>query len=72
MLCNLTASAEIRGGHTDPDANELYLIIDDDIKQFQGDTSSFGTGVFKSKSLYYLNQQVWALLKLKQRLILLR
>ena len=46
---NLTASAEIRGGHTDPDTNELYLIIDDDIKQFQGDTSSFGTGIFKSK-----------------------
>lgn len=35
-LVNLDASALIRGGFTDPDDNQLYLIIANQIKKFQG------------------------------------
>jgi len=48
-LVTLTTSEEIQGGFTDPDDNQLYLIIDNDIKKFQGDTSSNETLVFKTK-----------------------
>jgi hypothetical protein len=48
-LVTLTTSNEIQGGFTDPDDNQLYFIIDDDIKKFQGDTSSNETFVFKTK-----------------------
>ncbi len=44
----LTASEEIRGGFTDPDDNELYIIIDNDIKKFQGGTTD-QTCTWKSK-----------------------
>lgn len=48
-LVTLTTSEEIQGGFTDPDDNQLYFIIDNDIKKFQGDTSSNETLVFKTK-----------------------
>tara|TARA_B100000212_G_scaffold289972_1_gene231338 strand:+ start:43 stop:2028 length:1986 start_codon:yes stop_codon:yes gene_type:complete len=47
-LTNLDASALIRGGFTDPDDNELYLIIGNKIKKFQGSTNNL-TYNWKSK-----------------------
>jgi len=47
-IINLDASALIRGGFTDPDDNELYLIIGNKIKKFQGSSSSL-TYNWKSK-----------------------
>tara|TARA_Y100000361_G_scaffold21751_1_gene16935 strand:+ start:475 stop:2469 length:1995 start_codon:yes stop_codon:yes gene_type:complete len=47
-LTNLDASALIRGGFTDPDDNELYLIIGNKIKKFQGSTNDL-TYNWKSK-----------------------
>ena len=46
---NLDVSAEIRGGHTDPDDNQLYLIISNAIKKFQGDSSTNLTFNWRSK-----------------------
>jgi len=48
-LVNLDASAEIRGGFTDPDDSQLYLIISNAIKKFQGDSSTNLTYNWKSK-----------------------
>ena len=48
-LVNLDASGEIRGGHTDPDDSQLYLIISNAIKKFQGDSSTNLTYNWKSK-----------------------
>jgi hypothetical protein len=45
---NLDASALIRGGFTDPDDNELYLIIGNKIKKFQGSATAL-TYNWKSK-----------------------
>lgn len=45
---NLDASALIRGGFTDPDDNELYLIIGNKIKKFQGSSTAL-TYNWKSK-----------------------
>lgn len=45
----LTESAAIRGGFTDPDDNNAYLIIGDKIKKFQGNTSTTRTLTFKTK-----------------------
>jgi len=45
---NLDASALIRGGFTDPDDNELYIIIGNKIKKFQGSSTSL-TYNWKSK-----------------------
>ncbi len=39
-LVNLDASALIRGGFTDPDDNELYIIIGNKIKKFQGSSTA--------------------------------
>ena len=47
-LINLDASALIRGGFTDPDDNELYLIIANKIEKFQGSTNNL-TFNWKSK-----------------------
>ena len=47
-LVNLDASALIRGGFTDPDDNQLYLIIGNKIKKFQGSTNNL-TYNWKSK-----------------------
>ena len=48
-LINLSASGLIRGGHTDPDDDQLYLIISNTIKKFQGANSN-KTMVWKSKT----------------------
>ena len=47
-LVNLDASALIRGGFTDPDDSQLYLIIANRIKKFQGSNTSL-TYNWKSK-----------------------
>jgi len=47
-LVDLDASALIRGGFTDPDDNELYIIIGNKIKKFQGSTNNL-TYNWKSK-----------------------
>ena len=47
-LVNLDASALIRGGFTDPDNNELYIIIGNKIKKFQGSANNL-TYNWKSK-----------------------
>tara|TARA_R100001460_G_scaffold7255_1_gene18611 strand:+ start:2134 stop:4119 length:1986 start_codon:yes stop_codon:yes gene_type:complete len=47
-LTNLDASALIRGGFTDPDDNELYIIVGNKIKKFQGSSTSL-TYNWKSK-----------------------
>jgi len=47
-LVNLDASALIRGGFTDPDDSQLYLIISNTIKKFQGSNTSL-TYNWKSK-----------------------
>jgi len=46
---DLDASGLIRGGHTDPDDSQLYLIISNTIKKFQGDSSTNLTFNWKSK-----------------------
>jgi len=45
---DLDASALIRGGHTDPDNSQLYLIISNTIKKFQGSNTNL-TFNWKSK-----------------------
>ena len=45
---DLDASALIRGGHTDPDDSQLYLIISNTIKKFQGSGTNL-TFNWKSK-----------------------
>jgi hypothetical protein len=45
----LTESAAIRGGFTDPDDNNAYLIIQQKIKKFQGNTGTTRTLTFKTK-----------------------
>ena len=50
-LINLDAGALIRGGFTDPDDNELYLIIGNKIKKFQGSNTGL-TFNWKSKEFY--------------------
>jgi hypothetical protein len=45
---DLDASALIRGGHTDPDDSQLYLIISNTIKKFQGSNTNL-TFNWKSK-----------------------
>ena len=47
-LTSLSFSTEVQGGFTDPDDNELYMIIDDDIKKFQGGSTN-QTFTWKSK-----------------------
>jgi hypothetical protein len=47
-LTSLSFSTEVRGGFTDPDDNELYIIVDDDIKKFQGGSTN-QTFTWKSK-----------------------
>ena len=47
-LVNLDASALIRGGFTDPDDSQLYLIISNTIKKFQGSGTAL-TYNWKSK-----------------------
>ena len=47
-LTSLSFSTEVRGGFTDPDDNELYIIVDDDIKKFQGGSTN-ETFTWKSK-----------------------
>ena len=47
-LVDLDASALIRGGFTDPDDNQLYLIVGNKIKKFQGSTNNL-TYNWKSK-----------------------
>jgi hypothetical protein len=47
-LTSLSFSTEVQGGFTDPDDNELYMIIDDDIKKFQGGSTN-ETFTWKSK-----------------------
>ena len=44
----LSESNAVPGGFTDPDDNELYIIIDDDIKKFQGSATN-ETFTWKSK-----------------------
>lgn len=50
-LTNLEASALIRGGFTDPDDNELYLIIGNKLKKFQGSGTNLSYN-WKSKEFY--------------------
>lgn len=50
-LTNLDASALIRGGFTDPDDNELYLIIGNKLKKFQGSSTNLSYN-WKSKEFY--------------------
>tara|TARA_Y100001937_G_scaffold116414_1_gene168325 strand:+ start:504 stop:2504 length:2001 start_codon:yes stop_codon:yes gene_type:complete len=50
-LTNLEASALIRGGFTDPDDNELYLIIGNKLKKFQGSNTNLSYN-WKSKEFY--------------------
>ena len=47
-LLTQTSSTDAAGGFTDPDDNELYLIIDNTIKKFQGGTT-YQTFTWKSK-----------------------
>lgn len=47
-LTSLSFSTEVPGGFTDPDDNELYIIVDDDIKKFQGGSTN-ETFTWKSK-----------------------
>ena len=47
-LLTQTSSTDAAGGFTDPDDNELYLIIDNTIKKFQGVTT-YQTFTWKSK-----------------------
>tara|TARA_Y100000114_G_scaffold154172_1_gene175654 strand:+ start:604 stop:2598 length:1995 start_codon:yes stop_codon:yes gene_type:complete len=47
-LTNLDASALIRGGFTDPDDNELYLIVGNKLQKFQGSNTAL-TYNWKSK-----------------------
>jgi hypothetical protein len=47
-LTSLSFSTEVAGGFTDPDDNELYIIVDDDIKKFQGGSTN-ETFTWKSK-----------------------
>jgi len=47
-LTHLSFSTEVPGGFTDPDDNELYIIVDDDIKKFQGGSTN-ETFTWKSK-----------------------
>ena len=47
-LTNLDASALIRGGFTDPDTSELYIIIGNKLKKFQGSSTDL-TYNWKSK-----------------------
>ena len=47
-LVNLDVSSEIRGGFTDPDDSQLYLIISNTIKKFQGSNTGL-TYNWKSK-----------------------
>lgn len=47
-LTSLSFSTEVQGGFTDPDDNELYIIVDDDIKKFQGGSTN-ETFTWKSK-----------------------
>ena len=47
-LVDLDASGLIRGGHTDPDDSQLYLIISNTIKKFQGSNTNL-TYNWKSK-----------------------
>lgn len=47
-LTNLDASALVRGGFTDPDDNELYLIIGNKLQKFQGSNTAV-TYNWKSK-----------------------
>lgn len=47
-LLTQTSSTDAAGGFTDPDDNELYLIIDNTIKKFQGGTT-YQTLTWKSK-----------------------
>jgi hypothetical protein len=64
-LVNLSASEEIRGGFTDPDDNQLYLIIDNDIKKFEGNSGSFETFTFKSKQFVTPKPTSMAFLKVE-------
>jgi hypothetical protein len=60
----LTASALIRGTFTDPDDGNAYLIIGNQIKQFQGGSTD-QTYTWKSKEFVpYQNLQAWVLLKI--------
>jgi len=45
----LSESSEVRGGFTDPDDNNAYLIISNQIEKFQGNTASTETLTFKTK-----------------------
>ena len=47
-LLTQTSTTDAAGGFTDPDDNELYIIIDNAIKKFQGG-STFQTYTWKSK-----------------------
>jgi hypothetical protein len=64
-LVNLSASEEIRGGFTDPDDNQLYLIIDNDIKKLEGTSGSFETFTFKSKQFVTPKPTSMAFLKVE-------
>jgi len=48
LFTELSESNAVPGGFTDPDDNELYIIIDDDIKKFQGSATN-ETFTWKSK-----------------------
>ena len=47
-LLTQTSSTDAAGGFTDPDDNELYIIIDNAVKKFQGGTT-YQTFTWKSK-----------------------
>jgi len=47
-LLTQTSSTDAAGGYTDPDDNELYIIIDNAIKKFQGG-ATYQTFTWKSK-----------------------
>ena len=64
-LVNLDASGEIRGGHTDPDDNQLYLIISNAIKKFQGDSSTNLTFNWKSKPFVLSSPQSMSFVKVE-------
>lgn len=48
-LLTLTLAADVRGGYMHPKDGELYIIVGNKIKKYQGSTSAYNTLKFKSK-----------------------
>ena len=63
-LVNLDASALIRGGFTDPDDSQLYLIIGNTIKKFQGSGTAL-TYNWKSKEFVVMKPTSMSFVKVE-------